>query len=76
MTFSLLNVTATNPDGTVDGSWIQDHIGSYEGALERAAKTSEANSNRIHVAVVEKIDHPTPMLGYWTGIRIAKSVDD
>lgn len=69
-TFSLLNVCATNPNGTVDGYWIQDCVGTREDALERAAKTSTANSN-IRVEVIEPIYHPTPRSNYWTQRRIA-----
>lgn len=69
--FSLLNVCAKNPDGTVDGYWIQDHVGSREEALKKAARTETANSNKINVAVIEPINHPTPMLEYWTNRRLA-----
>lgn len=70
MQFSLLNVTATHPDGTVDGYWLQDHIGSYQGALEKATRTAAVNSNRVTVAVVERIPCATPGLGFWTGRRV------
>lgn len=71
--FSLLNVTAVNPDGTVDGYWIQDHVGSHASALEKAEVTASANSNRITVAVVEQILCPVASLGFWPGRRIAYS---
>lgn len=70
-TFSLLNVTATHPDGSVDGYWIQNHVGTYQSALATAEKTRAANSGRIMVAVVEGITHTTPMLEFWTNQRRA-----
>lgn len=69
MTFSLLTVHTTNPDGTVNGTWLQDHIGTPESARERAAQTEQANSHRITVAVVEALRHPAPALEYWTDRR-------
>ena len=68
--FSLLNVASTNPDGTVNGYWVQDHLGTYESALEKARQTSALNSGH-HVAVVERIDHPNPMLEFWSNRRLA-----
>ena len=71
MIFSLLNVTETNPDGTVNGYWLQDHIGSFQGAAEKANRTAEANSNRIEVAVIERIPG-VAALGFWTAQRVLK----
>lgn len=66
MTFSLLNVHTVNLDGTVNGTWLQDHVGTRETAVARARRTEQANSHRIKVTVVEAIRHPTPALEYWT----------
>lgn len=69
--FSLLNVYNTHPDGTVDGYWIQDHVGDIKSARKRAKRVEEVNSNHISVVVVEHIDHPTPRLEVWTHRRVA-----
>lgn len=65
MKFSLLNVYRTNADGTVDGYWIQDHIGTIETAKEMARKTEAANSNKIQVAVVQQVPSPVAILDTW-----------
>lgn len=65
MTFSLMSVCNRNLDGTVDGYWIQDSVGSVEDARALAKRTSEANSN-LEIEVVEQLLHPTPRLEYWS----------
>ena len=60
-TFSLINVYKTE-NNKVEGNWIQDHIGTIESAIEEAIKTESVNSNRIDVAVVDKISSATPIL--------------
>ena len=56
MKFSLINVSREY-DGMVDGVWLQDHTGTIESATEKARATERANSNRITVAVVEKLSY-------------------
>jgi len=61
-TFSLINVYQTNSNGTVNGSWIQDHIGTLETAIERAVETNAVNSNRLDIAIVKGVSSVVPML--------------
>lgn len=60
MIFSLINVcrytdTEFNPPGTINGNWIQDHVGTLETAIETAKQTEQANGNKIDVAVCESM---------------------
>jgi hypothetical protein len=64
MTYSLIAITKESPDGSVEGYWLQDCIGSLEKAIGRAVATSMANSGQ-HIAVVEGIRSTTPQLNYW-----------
>lgn len=57
-TYSLLGVHRTEGD-TVEGGWIQDHIGTLESARRKADQTSAANGG-MPVAVVEKVGHGGP----------------
>ena len=54
MKFSLVQVYKDNGN-TVDGVWLQDHIGMIETAEQAARDTEAANSGRISVAVVEDL---------------------
>ncbi len=67
MTYSLINVSETN-DGTVSGNWLQDHIGTLDSAERHARETNAANSNALTIAVVSQINHPVPILDYWTNL--------
>ena len=55
MKYSLLTVRSINADGTVNGYWLQNKIGTLEYATEAAIATEKVNSNSITVAVVEEI---------------------
>ncbi|MBG9693165.1 hypothetical protein ABD91_20710 [Lysinibacillus sphaericus] len=57
--FSLIQIYSEK-DGHVDGIWIQDYTGSLNNAIKEANETERANSNRIKVAVVEKIGGHIP----------------
>lgn len=70
--FSLLNVCRAHEDGTVDGYWVRDHIGTAAGAMEKARRISELNPG-LHVVVVEYLNCPTPMLNFWTGRRVVRA---
>jgi len=59
MTFSLLSVHRTHPDGKIDGAWMQDHIGTLESARKRADDTSALNSN-MDIAVVPVVSFCGP----------------
>ena len=48
--FSLINVRKSKK-GFIEGSWLQDHIGTLESAIERAIQTESINSNKIDIAV-------------------------
>lgn len=54
-TYSLLTVHHTNEDGTIDGAWLQDHIGTVASARARADATEATNSRSITVAVVRAV---------------------
>lgn len=54
MSYSLLAVHRVHADGTVDGAWLQDHVGTLQSALEKTKNTSALNSG-LQIAVVEKI---------------------
>jgi len=58
MTFSLIIVQKAHSEGhasgTIDGSWVQDHIGTLESATQAAIQTEAANSNKIDVAVTDQ----------------------
>jgi hypothetical protein len=66
MKLSLLTVYRTQPDGTVDGHWLQNHVGTIESALAAAARTNAVNGNRLDIAIVEEVPSPVPMLDFWT----------
>lgn len=63
MKFSLVNVE--KQEGKfVDGTWMQNHIGTLETATGKARATEKANSNRITVAVVEDLNYGMPNYSY------------
>lgn len=57
MKFSLIQIYKTNPDGTINGVWLQNHIGTIETAKQRALATEKANSNIFEVGVVEELSY-------------------
>lgn len=59
MNYSLVNVI-NEKGGLVDGIWMQDHHGTLGAAIEDAQATEAANSNRITVAVVERLSGSSP----------------
>ena len=61
--FSLITVSKEE-NGTVEGYWIQDHIGTIESATTLANETSKLNRDQ-NIAVIDQINSTTPMLGYW-----------
>lgn len=64
-TFSLINIYNRNEDGTVNGTWLQDHVGTRETAADAARRTESANSHDIHVAVVSSLPGSCSQLTYW-----------
>lgn len=60
-TYSLINVYKEE-NNLVDGSWLQDHIGTLESAINRAIEIEKVNSNKIDIAVVDQIYSATPIL--------------
>lgn len=67
--FSLINVMKEHEDGSIDGYWIQDCIGSLEEAIKRAVTTNMANSNRLCIAVVSAVNSTVPILDYFTNLE-------
>lgn len=59
MKFSLINVTKC-VGNTVDGVWMQNHVGTLQSATEIARETEKINSNAIVVAVVEDLNYSEP----------------
>lgn len=58
MKYSLINV---NKSGKT-GYWLQDFVGTKEGAEILAKETEKANSYRIKVIVVKQIPNIVPIL--------------
>jgi hypothetical protein len=67
--FSLVNVSRDNLNGTVNGMWIQDHIGSLESAIEAAKATEKANKGKIDVAVVSQLSGSSPNYNTQTSLK-------
>ncbi len=59
MKFSLIQIY-NETNGYVDGVWIQDFTGNLNEAIKKATNTEKANSNRIKVAIVERVGSSTP----------------
>lgn len=53
--YSLICVYEEN-NGIVTGAWLQDVTGNLQKAKRFAKETEMANSNRINVAVVERVE--------------------
>ena len=70
MIFTLLNVQKTEDDRTVSGSFIQDHIGTLESAIQRAKDIEAVNSNKIDVAVIEDTCSNDPLATYFSMRRL------
>jgi hypothetical protein len=70
MIYSLLTVHRTNPDGTVDGGWLQDHSGTRLSAKARAEKTSVRNSG-MDIAVVASVGWCGPGDLFYNQTRVA-----
>ena len=68
MKFSLINVEKAE-NGLISGVWLQDYTGSLEGAVDKAKATERANSNRIKVAVVDKINNTLPDYSLLSGLK-------
>jgi hypothetical protein len=70
-TYSLLTIHRTNADGTIDGAWLQDHIGTVESARSRADTTEAVNSHAISVAVVPAVGFCGPAEVFHSQQRVA-----
>jgi len=68
MLFSLINVTKQDKY-TVDGYWIQNHIGILREATEQAKKIEDTNGNKITVAVVPDVNSPVAIEKYWQNLK-------
>ncbi len=58
--FSLVLVSKDHGDGKIDGSWVQDHIGTLDSATQAAKDTEAANGNKQDYAVVSQLSGSTP----------------
>ena len=65
MKFSLIVVSKEHEDGSVEGYWVQDCVGSFHKAIGRAVSTSMANSGQM-IAVVPAINSTVPILNYYS----------
>lgn len=72
MIFTLINVDKVEPDGTVSGNQIQDHIGTLETAIQKAIDTEVVNSNAIDIAVVPNTMGCMPFIYYSSLTRLDK----
>lgn len=70
MKFSLISVTSENKDNTVNGYWVQNHIGTLQTAQQRARETEAANSNAITICIVDEVNTTTPMLMFFHGLKV------
>lgn len=70
-TYSLLTIHRTNADGTIDGAWLQDHIGTLATARARADATETANHHGITVAVVPSVGFCGPADVFGSQSRLA-----
>lgn len=68
MKFSLIQIY-NEVDGFVDGVWLQDHTGSLDSAIRKADEIEKANSYRIKVAIVERIDGSVPDYDLLTNLK-------
>ncbi|TCI99588.1 hypothetical protein [Cytobacillus praedii] len=68
MKFSLIQIY-NEVDGFVNGVWLQDHTGNLNSAIRKANETEKANSNRIKVAVVERIGGSAPNYCLLTNLK-------
>jgi hypothetical protein len=66
--FSLIQVYEEK-DGLINGVWLQDHTGTLKTAIETAKKTEQANSNKITVAVVDKVNGSSPNYSLLTNLK-------
>lgn len=67
--FSIILVDKDNGDGTINGSWIQNHIGDLKGATQKAIDTEAANSDRQDYAVVDQNQYSFGTGGPTHGIK-------
>lgn len=70
MNFSLVNVDVERPDGLIDGTWIQNAVGTtLDEAIRRARRTEEVNSFCFRVAVVEQLSNSGPDYSLRMGLK-------
>ena len=69
MRYSLINIYNVQENGRIDGVWMQDFIGSFEEAVQCARETEAANSYKISIAVVGKLNCSTPTYCMNYGLR-------
>ena len=68
--FSLLTIHRQNEDGTIDGAWLQDVVGTLEEARQRAQSTSAVNSG-MPIAVVKAVGWCSPCDLFYAQTRLA-----
>lgn len=66
--YSLIIVTKTHPDNSIDGYWIQDKNGTLKEAKERAVLLSEVNKGN-DIAIVDQVSNTNPLLDYFTNLK-------
>jgi hypothetical protein len=68
MKFSLITVTSRIPDPAgdiVSGHWLQNYIGTLEGARARAILYQDTNHG-TDIAIVDELPSSVPFLMHWT----------
>lgn len=68
--FSLLTIHRTHADGTIDGAWLQDVVGTLGEAHQRAQSTSAVNSG-MPISVVKAVGWCSPGDLFYAQTRVA-----
>jgi hypothetical protein len=68
--FSIVLVSKDHGNGKIDGTWVQDHVGTLDSAIKKAADTSKANGDKNDYAVVAQLGGGSP--NYDTKINLKR----
>lgn len=65
MKFSILTVQTRNDNGTVDGNWVQGHMGTLE-TVQVVLDSYVASGRGTRFVAVDELPSPVPILTFWT----------
>lgn len=68
MKYSIINITSCSKD-SVEGHWIQNHIGSLESASKLAAEYERLGNVQLGCAVVDELPNTNPLLSHYTNLK-------